>query len=57
MVLTDERCIKILVRKPEGKRQLGRPMRRYEDKIRMDVRKIGCEGVDWMRTQTSGGSV
>jgi hypothetical protein len=38
---------KILVAKSEGKRSLGRPKRRWEDNIRMDLRKIGSEGVDW----------
>jgi hypothetical protein len=38
----------ILVRKPEGKRQLGRHRHRWEDNIRMDLREIGWEGVDWM---------
>jgi hypothetical protein len=32
--------------KPEGKRPLGRPRRKCEDDIRMDLRKIGLEGVD-----------
>jgi hypothetical protein len=32
---------KILVGKPEGKRPLGRPRRRWEDVIRMDLREIG----------------
>jgi hypothetical protein len=39
---------KILVEKPEGKRLLGRPGRGWEDNIRMDIREIGCEGVDWI---------
>jgi hypothetical protein len=39
---------KILVGKPVGKRQLGRLRRRWEDNIRMDLREIGWEGVDWM---------
>jgi hypothetical protein len=39
---------KILVGKPEGKRPLGRPRRRWEDNIRMDLREIGWEVVDWM---------
>jgi hypothetical protein len=39
---------KILVRKPEGKRPLGRPRLRWEDNIRMDPREIGWEGVDWI---------
>jgi hypothetical protein len=37
----------ILVEKPEGKRQLGRPGRGWEDNILMDLRKTGWEGVDW----------
>jgi len=36
---------KILVRKPERKRPRGRPRRRWEDNIRMDLREIGREGV------------
>jgi hypothetical protein len=39
---------KILVRKAEGKRPLGRPTRRRDDNIRMDLREIGWEGVDWI---------
>jgi hypothetical protein len=33
---------KILVEKPEGKRQLGSPECRWEDNIRMDLRELGC---------------
>jgi hypothetical protein len=40
---------KVLVGKPEGKRPLGRPRRRWEDGIRMDLREIGLGGVDWSR--------
>jgi hypothetical protein len=39
---------KILVGKPEGKRPLGSPRRRWEDNIRIDVREIGWEVVDWI---------
>jgi hypothetical protein len=39
---------RILVGKPEGKRTLGRPRRRWEDSIRMDLREIGWGGVDWI---------
>jgi hypothetical protein len=39
----------ILVGKPEGKRPLGRPWRRWEDNISMDLREIGWEDVDWIR--------
>jgi hypothetical protein len=38
---------KMLVRKPERKRPLGRPRRRWED-IRMDLRGIGWQGMDWI---------
>jgi hypothetical protein len=38
----------ILVGKPEGKRPLGRPRRRWEDNIKMDVREIGWGGMDWI---------
>jgi len=38
---------KIFVREPEGKRTLGRPRRRWEDNIRMDLRETGWEVVDW----------
>jgi hypothetical protein len=40
---------KVLVGKPEGKRPLGRPGRRWEDGIRMDLRVFGLGGVDWIR--------
>ena len=38
---------RVLVGKPEGKRPLGRPRRRREDNIKMDLREIGGGG-DWM---------
>jgi hypothetical protein len=39
---------RVLVGKPEGRRPLGRPRRRWEDNIRMDHREVGCGYVDWM---------
>jgi hypothetical protein len=45
----ERKVYKVLVGKPEGKRPLGRPRRRWEDGIRMDVREIGLGGVDWIR--------
>jgi len=39
---------RILVGKPEGRKPLGRPRRRWEDNIRMDLREVGCGCVDWM---------
>jgi hypothetical protein len=38
----------ILTEEPEEKRQLGRPRHGWEDVIRMDLREIGQEDVDWM---------
>jgi hypothetical protein len=39
---------RIVVGKPEGKRPLGRPRRRWVDNIKMDLRKKGWDGVDWI---------
>ena len=39
---------KILVGKPEGKRQLGRPRLRWEDNIKMDLEEVGRGCGDWM---------
>ena len=39
---------KVLVGKPEGKRPLGRPRRRWEDNITMDVEEVGRGCGDWM---------
>ena len=39
---------KVLVGKPEGKRPLGRPRRRWEDNIKMDLQKVGRGCGDWM---------
>jgi hypothetical protein len=37
-----------IVGQPEGKRPLGRPRPRWVDNIRMDLREIECDGVDWI---------
>jgi hypothetical protein len=39
-------CLRILVGKAEGKRELGRPRHRWEDNIRMDLREVGWYGLD-----------
>jgi hypothetical protein len=39
---------RILVGKPEGKSPLGRPRRRCVDGVKMDLREIGWDGVDWI---------
>ena len=38
----------VLVGKHEGKRPLGRPRRRWEDNIKMDLEIVGCGGMDWI---------
>ena len=39
---------RVLMGKPEGKRPLGRPRRRWVDNIRMDLQGIGCGYMDWI---------
>jgi hypothetical protein len=40
---------RVLLGKPEGKRQLGRPRLRWEDRIKMDLQEVGCGGMDWIK--------
>jgi hypothetical protein len=40
---------RVLVGRPEGKRPLGRPRRRWEDNIKIDLREIGIDGVNWIQ--------
>jgi hypothetical protein len=40
---------RVLMGKPEGKRPLGRPRRRWEDEFSMDLREIGWGSVDWIQ--------
>jgi len=42
------RVYRVLVGKPEGKRPLGRPRHRWEDKIKMDLQEVGCGVMDWI---------
>ena len=49
---------RVSVGKPEGKRQLGIPMRRWEDNIKMDLQEVEFGGMDWIelaRIGTGGG--
>ena len=39
---------RVLVRKPEGRRPLGRPRRRWVDNIRVDLQEVGCGYMDWI---------
>ena len=49
----------VLVGKPEGKRPLGRPRRRWEYKIKIELQEVGFEGIwtgsSWLRIGTDGG--
>jgi hypothetical protein len=53
----DRAVHRVLVGKPEGKRILGRPRRRWEDNIKMDLQEVGGAGTgwSWLRIGTGGG--
>ena len=44
----DRGMYRVLVEKPEGRRPLGRPRRRWVDDIRMDLQEVGCGYMDWI---------
>ena len=44
----------VLMERPEGKRSLGRPRRRWEDNISMDLREVGCFPGDWIALAEDG---
>jgi len=47
---------RVLVGKLEGKRPLGKPRRRWENNIKMDLQEVGCGGMDWISlAQDRGG--
>ena len=51
---------RVLVGKPGEKRPLGRPRRRWEDNIKMDLQEVGCRvwtGSSWLRIGTGGGNL
>jgi hypothetical protein len=39
---------RVLVKKPEGKRPLGSPRRRWGNNIKMELQKVGCGSMDWI---------
>jgi hypothetical protein len=45
---------RIVVGRPEGKRPLGRPRRRWEDNIKMDLREIWIDGANWIQLAQDG---
>jgi len=47
--MREERGVyRVLVGKPEGRRPMGRPRRRWVDSIRMDLQEVGCACMDWI---------
>jgi hypothetical protein len=44
----DIKCVLMFYTTSEGKRLLGRPRRRWEGNIRMDLQVLGCKGMDWI---------
>jgi len=47
--MSEERGVcRVLVGKPEGRRPLGKPRRRWVDNIRMDLQEVGCGYMDWI---------
>jgi hypothetical protein len=54
----EERCIRGLVEKPEGKRPFGRPRRGWENNIKADLQEVECgawTGLIWLGIRTGGG--
>ena len=45
---TIQKAYIVLVGIPEGKKPLGRPRRRWEDNIKMDLREVSCDPRDWI---------
>jgi len=43
-----EEVYRVLVGKPEGRRPLGRPRRRWADNISLDLQEVGCGYMDWI---------
>jgi hypothetical protein len=48
---------RVLVGNPEGKKPLGRPRRKWEDNIKMDLQEVGCRSVDWIEVAQDRGEV
>jgi len=44
----ERRVYRVLVGKPEGRRSLGRPTRRWVDNITIDLQEVGCGYKDWI---------
>jgi hypothetical protein len=49
----EERCYRVMVGKPEGNRPLGRPRRRWENNIKINLQEFGCGVMDWFELAQS----
>jgi hypothetical protein len=48
--MREERGVyRVLLGRPKGKRPMGRPRHRWEDNIKLDLREIGIDGVNWIQ--------
>jgi hypothetical protein len=47
-----ESVYRVLTGRPEGKRPLGRPRRRWEDNIKIELKETGIDGANWIRLST-----
>jgi hypothetical protein len=47
-MVKERNSYRILVGKPEGKRPIGRPQHKWVDNIKIDLREIGWDGMDWI---------
>jgi len=46
--MVERRCVyRVLVAETKGKKPLGRPSRRWENNVEMDLQEMGCESMDW----------
>jgi hypothetical protein len=55
MCMAERRGVyEVLKGKPEGKRLLGSPRRRWEDSIKMDLQELGCGSIDWIELAQDG---
>jgi len=48
---------RVLDEKRDGKRPFGRPRRRWDDNIKMDLQEVSCGCMNWLRIGTGGGNL
>ena len=50
----DACAYRVLMGRPEGKRSLGRPRRRWEDNFKTDIKEVGCDTGNWIDLDQDG---